>query len=86
MTGIEEVRAGIAQANHKADESLAALNQAILSLQEGQQALAAATRGSNQDEIQQALGTLTEAEQCLTGVQGNINATMSTIEGYAARL
>jgi hypothetical protein len=86
MAGVEEVRAGIALANQKASESIAALQQATLALEEAQQALAGATHGSSQEEIQHAHGMLAEAAQSLTGVQGTINASISSAEGYAGRL
>ncbi len=86
MAGVEEVRAGIALANQKATEGIAALQQAALVLEEAQQALATATQGSSQDEIQHAYGMLAEATQSLTGLQGTINASISSAEGYAGRL
>ena len=86
MAGVEEVRAGIALANQKASESIAALQQATLALEEAQQALASATQGSSQEEIQHATGMLAEAAQSLTGVQGTINASITSAEGYAGRL
>lgn len=86
MAGVEEVRAGIALANQKASESVAALQQASMSLEEAQQALADATQGSGQEEILQAHGMLAEATQSLSGVQGTINASISSTEGYAGRL
>ncbi|GAA2783633.1 hypothetical protein [Saccharopolyspora taberi] len=86
MAGVEEVRAGIALANQKASESIAALQQATLALEEAQQALAAATQGSSQEEIAHATGMLAEAAQSLAGVQGTINASITSAEGYAGRL
>lgn len=86
MAGVEEVRAGIALANQKASESIAALQQATLALEEAQQALAEATQGSGQQEIQHAHGMLAEAVQSLNGVQGTINASIDSAEGYAGRL
>ncbi|NYH79190.1 hypothetical protein FHR84_002524 [Actinopolyspora biskrensis] len=86
MAGVEEVRAGIALANQKASESVAALQQATLSLEEAQQALANATQGSGQEEIQHAYGMLAEAAQSLNGVQGTINASITSAENYAGRL
>lgn len=86
MAGVEEVRAGIALANQKASEGIAALQQAGLALEEAQQALANATQGSSQEEIQHAYGMLAEANQSLNGLQGTINASISSAEGYAGRL
>lgn len=86
MAGVEEVRAGITLANQKASESIAALQQASLALEEAQQALASATQGSAQEEIQHAYGMLAEATQSLNGVQGTINASITSAESYAGRL
>ncbi|WP_374727423.1 hypothetical protein [Haloactinomyces albus] len=86
MAGVEEVRAGIALANQKASEGIAALQQATLALEEAQQALATATQGSSQEEIQHAYGMLAEATQTLNGVQGTVQASISSTEGYAGRL
>lgn len=86
MAGVEEVREGIALANQKASESIAALQQATLALEEAQQALAAATQGSGQEEIHNAYGMLAEAAHNLSGVEGTINASISFAEGYAGRL
>lgn len=86
MAGVEEVRAGIALANQKSSESIVALQQATLALEEAQQALAEATQGSSQEEIQSAYGMLAQALQSLSGVQGTINASIASAEGYAGRL
>jgi uncharacterized protein (DUF2342 family) len=86
MAGVEEVRAGIALANEKASESIAALQQATQALEEAQEALTTATQGSAQEEIQHAHGMLAEAMQSLNGVQGTISASISSAESYAGRL
>lgn len=86
MAGVEEVRAGVNLATQKATEGIAALQQATMSLEEAQQALASATQGSGQEEIQHAHGMLAEVIQTITGAQGTINACITTAEGYANRL
>ncbi|MBE9373988.1 hypothetical protein IQ251_05960 [Saccharopolyspora sp. HNM0983] len=86
MAGVEEVRAGINLATQKASESIAALQQAAMSLEEAQQALVSATQGSGQQEVQHAHGMLAEAIQTITGAQGTVNACITTAEGYADRL
>lgn len=86
MSGVEEVRAGISLANEKARESLAALQQAALSLGEAQQALATATQGTAADEMQQANGMFASVADAIPDLQGTINAGMDTAEGYAGRL
>ncbi|RCW43653.1 hypothetical protein DFQ14_106131 [Halopolyspora algeriensis] len=86
MTGVEEVRAGISLATQKASDGIAALQQATLALEEAQQALAAATQGSSQEEIQHAYGMLAEVTQNISGAQGTLNAVISSAEGYAGRL
>ncbi|MBB5159621.1 hypothetical protein [Saccharopolyspora phatthalungensis] len=57
-----------------------------LTIEEGQQALAAATQGSGQEEVQQAQGLLGEAMQTLSGVQGTINASTHAAEAHASWL
>ncbi|MEV5541719.1 hypothetical protein AB0L13_33245 [Saccharopolyspora shandongensis] len=86
MAGVEEVRAGIALANQKMQESIAALQQGNLALEEAQSALVTATQGSSQQEMQQAHGSLAEVMQVISGVQAQISATINATEGYAGRL
>lgn len=86
MAGVEEVRRGIAVAKRKSEDSLGALHQATLALEEAQQALASATDGTGQDDMQQANGMLLEAIQSISGTQGTINAVISAAEGYEGRL
>lgn len=86
MPGVEEIRAGIALANEKATASLAALQQAVQSLEEAQQTLAQATSGSTQEDVNQAHGLLAEALQVINGTQGTILACISSTENYSARL
>ncbi|GAA4851754.1 hypothetical protein [Saccharopolyspora rosea] len=86
MAGVEEVRAGIALANQKCSEGVAALQQAALSLEEAQQALTTATQGSTQEEIQHAQGMLAEAIHTINTVQGTVHASITSAENYAGRL
>lgn len=86
MAGVEDVREGIARAKEKAGESISAIQQAALALDEAQAALHQATQGSGQDEIHQARNMLVEAVQNLTLVQGTVNASITSAEGYAGRL
>ncbi|QYN17456.1 hypothetical protein [Amycolatopsis sp. DSM 110486] len=86
MPGVEEVRAGIALANEKASTSIASLQQAAMALEEAQLALSQATQGSQQHEINQAHGLLAEALNGITGMQSTIQASISSADGYSARL
>lgn len=86
MPGVEDVRAGIARSNDKARDSIASLAQATHALEEAQQMLAQATAGSTQDEINQVYGMYSEAIQSLGGLQGTIEAGITSNDGYAARL
>lgn len=53
MAGVEDVRTGIALADEKASEDIAAARQAIGCLEQAQQTLAAATQGGGQEETSQ---------------------------------
>jgi hypothetical protein len=86
MAGVEEIRAGIALANEKSLASIAAITQATLQLEDARNALMAATQGSSQADVTQAQGLLTEALQTLASAQASIQASISSAEGYAARL
>ena len=86
MAGVEEVRRGIAVAKQKSEDSLSALHQATLALEEAQEALAAATEGTGQDDMQQATGMLLEALQSVSGTKGTVNQVISAAEGYEGRL
>ncbi len=86
MAGVEEIRAGIAVATEKALASIAAITQASLQLDEARSALLAATQGSSQTDVAQSHGLLAEALQSLAGVQSTIQASITSVEGYAARL
>ena len=86
MAGVEEVRRGIAVAKQKSEDSLSALHLATLALEEAQEALAAATEGTGQDDMQQATGMLLEAIQSVSGTKGTVNQVISAAEGYEGRL
>lgn len=86
MSGVEEIRAGIALASEQGREAYAAIQQAIAKLEEAQGALAQITEGTTQEEVRSASGGLAEAVQSLTGVQGIVNASIEAAEGYASRL
>src|SRR6266568_313418 len=58
MASVEEVRAGIAQANQQANESMAALQQASSALEQAQSSLSMVTQGSGQPDAEQATGLL----------------------------
>lgn len=86
MASVEEVRAGIALANQKASESVAALQQASACLDEAQAALTTVTQGSAQADAEQANGLLAMAVRTIGEAQQSVSAAISTAEGYAARL
>ncbi|HWC82433.1 MAG TPA: hypothetical protein VG756_20985 [Pseudonocardiaceae bacterium] len=86
MASVDEVRAGIGQANEKAKESIAAIQQAISALEQAQAALAAVTQGSAQADADQANGLLANATRAMGEAQQSVTAAISTAEGYAARL
>lgn len=86
MASVDEVRAGIAQANDKAKESIAALQQAIASLEQAQTALSTVTQGSAQADAEQANSLLANATRTIVEAQQSVTAAISTAEGYAQRL
>jgi hypothetical protein len=86
MASIEEVRAGIAQANDKASESLGALQQAHSSLEQAQASLAHVTEGSAQADVSEANGLLTQAVSSIGEVQQAVQAAIQASEGVANRL
>jgi flagellar hook-basal body complex protein FliE len=86
MASVDEVRAGIGQANEKAKESFAALQQAISSLEQAQAALAAATQGSQQGDADQAKSLLANATRAIGEAQQSVTAAIDTADGYAQRL
>ncbi|HVK25456.1 MAG TPA: hypothetical protein VM677_29205 [Actinokineospora sp.] len=86
MAGVEEIRTGIAVATEKAQAGIAAISQASLQLDEARSALATATQGSGQADVAQAHGLLAEALQVLADAQAAVQASITSAEGYAARL
>ena len=86
MASIEDVRAGIALANEKANESLGALQQAHASLEQAQDALMRATEGSGQADASEANGLLAQAVGSIEEVRQQVSAAISASEGVANRL
>ena len=86
MASVEEVRAGIAQANAQASESMAALQQASSALEQAQSALTMVTQGSGQPDAEQANGLLAQAVASIGEATQSVRAAISTAESYAARL
>jgi replicative DNA helicase len=86
MGSVEEVRAGIALANEKANESMGALREAATALEQAQSMLAEATQGSSQSDAEQAQSLLAHAVQSIGEIQSSVDQAIHTAEGYAARL
>ena len=86
MASIEEVRAGVAASNEKANEGLGAVQQAHASLEEAQGALMRSTEGSGQADVSEANGLLAQAVNSLEEVRQQVSAAISAAEGVANRL
>lgn len=86
MASIEEVRAGIAQANEKASESLNALQNAQASLEQAQSELQRITEGSAQSDVNEANNMLAQAVSGIGDVQQAVQAAIKASEGVASRL
>lgn len=86
MASVEEVKAGIAQANEQATNSIAALQQASSALEQAQGALNMVTQGSGQPDAEQANGLLAQAVRAIGEAHQSVTAAISTAESYAARL
>ncbi|WP_406690371.1 hypothetical protein REH65_31385 [Saccharopolyspora sp. ID03-671] len=86
MSGVEEIRAGIALASEHGREAYAAIQQAKTKLEVAQGSLRQLTEGTTQEEVRAASGGLAEALQSLDGVQGIVDASITAAEGYASRL
>jgi hypothetical protein len=86
MAGVEEIRAGIALANEKSQNGIAAITQASLQLEDARNALMAATQGSGQPDVNQAQALLTEALQTLSTAQAAVQSSITQADQYAARL
>ena len=86
MASIEEVRAGIAQANEKASESLNALQNAQASLEQAQSELQRITEGSAQSGVNEANNMLAQAVSGIGDVQQAVQAAIKASEGVASRL
>lgn len=86
MASIDEVRAGIALANEKASESVGALQQAHVALEQAQGVLLRVTEGSGQDDVAQANGFLAQALGAVADGQQAVKAAIAASEGVADRL
>ncbi|MER7081191.1 hypothetical protein SAMN02982929_04043 [Saccharopolyspora kobensis] len=86
MAGVEEVRAGITQANQNMRDSVGALQQASEMLEQAQSALLNATQGSAQEDMQHAHGAIVHVMQTIASAQDMIQNTMTSAEAYAGRL
>jgi len=86
MSNIEEVRAGIAAANEKANEALGAINEAHSKMEEAQGMLARVTEGSGQVDVTTALGLAAQTVNDLEQSRAQITALISESEGIANRL
>lgn len=83
---VEQVRASILNAREKATESIAALQQASMALEEAQQIFSQATVGSNHQEVSQVHGMFAEALQGIGNTRGLIQHGAASAESYAAKL
>lgn len=86
MASIEEVRAGIAQANEKANESQGALQSAQSSLEQAQSELQRITEGSSQADVDEANNMLAQAVSGIGDVLQAVQAAIKASEGVASRL
>ncbi|GAA3992955.1 MULTISPECIES: hypothetical protein [Allokutzneria] len=86
MASVEQVRAGISLATEKANESIAALQQAASAIEEAQTAFVAASEGSAQDDAEKIQGMFTQMLEDLNNVQNGVTQAISTAEDYANRL
>jgi hypothetical protein len=86
VASIEEVRAGIAAANEKANEALGAINVAHSKMEEAQGMLARVTEGSGQVDVTTALGLAAQTVNDLEQSRAQITALISESEGIANRL
>jgi hypothetical protein len=86
MASIEEVQAGIAQANDEVRNGLGALEQAKSSFERAQGLLTQATQGSSQSDADQANGLLARAIASVDEATQSASSATSTADGYAAGL
>ncbi|AUS78418.1 hypothetical protein C1701_08595 [Actinoalloteichus sp. AHMU CJ021] len=86
MAGVEEVRAGIAQANQEINEALTMLRQIQERVDRAQATLTNAMQGSMQPEVQQSQVMLSQGVELVNQAYGQLSACVTTTDGYAARL
>ncbi len=86
MANIDEVRAGIGQANQKASESLGALRQAKLSIQEARSMLDQAVEGSTQADVDEARAYYADAAEKVDDVEKAVYAATQASDEIATRL
>ncbi|WP_018685030.1 hypothetical protein [Actinokineospora enzanensis] len=102
MAGVEEIRSWIAVATEKAHAGVAAIAQASLQLDEARGALAAASTAASAAaagsgpaaaaasaglaDVERSAGLLGEAVRALADAQHVVQAGITSVEGYAARL
>jgi uncharacterized phage infection (PIP) family protein YhgE len=86
MASFEEVRAGIAQANDKASESMGALQQAQSALEQAQSMMMQVSEGSGQSDVSEVNGLLAQAASSVVEVQQAVAAAIQAAEGVASRL
>ncbi|MEQ3550782.1 hypothetical protein WIS52_09890 [Pseudonocardia nematodicida] len=86
MASIDEVRAGIGQANQKATESLGALRQARLAIEEARSLLAQVVEGSSQSDVEQARAYYSDAAEKVDDVEKAVHAATQAAEEIATRL
>ena len=86
MASIEEVHAGIRLAVDKASESLGALQQAYVSLEQALGVLQHSTEGSPQADVSRATGLFSQAVNGVQETQQSVQAGISEAEAVANRL
>lgn len=86
MASIEEVRAGIRGANDHANSAVGATTQALDEADSARGMLMNATEGSGQNDVEQAVGQLSQAVDSLEESRQRLLAAVSLAEDVAARL
>lgn len=86
MASIEEVRAAIAQAVDKADQSVKALQQAADLAEDAQALLSTATQGSAQGDVEQANAQFAAVVNGVSDLQKHLGAGISQAESINSRL
>jgi hypothetical protein len=86
MASIEEVKAGIGQANDTASNSLGGLQQAHSDIEQASGMLQQAAQGSSQADADEATGLFQRAIELITEVQQTVSMAIQSAEAVAARL